>query len=69
MKEKKSIKVAACYHEINQNIEESLDALFALGFLPDVTDPNDMSESDAYSWIEECPTDSDMDKFLKEMGY
>jgi len=69
MTEKKNIKAAAFYHEISQNLEESLNALFALGFLPEVTNPHQMTESDAYCWIEDNPTDSDMDKFLKEMGY
>ena len=69
MTEKKNIKTAACYYEISHNLEESLDALFALGFLPHVTNPHQMTESDAYCWIEDEPDDSDMDKFLKEMGY
>ncbi|MBO6180627.1 hypothetical protein J6O86_02960 [bacterium] len=69
MTEKKNIKEAACNYEISHNLEESLDALFALGFLPHVTNPNEMTESDAYCWIEDKPSDKDMDKFLKEMGY
>ena len=69
MTEKKNIKTVACYYEINRNLEESLDTLFSLGFLPDVTNPKEMTESDAYCWIENEPSDSDKDKFLKEMGY
>lgn len=69
MTKKKNIKKSACYYEININLEETLDTLFSLGFLPSVTNPKDLTESDAYCWIEEEPSEKDMDKFLQEMGY
>lgn len=66
---KKNLKESACYREINYDLDEFLKVLFELGFIPDKADYDDTTESDAYCWIEDGPSEADMDKVLKALGY
>ena len=65
---KKNLKVSALYREINYDLDEFLKAMLKLGFT-EKTKFNDMYDSDAYCWLEDEPSEADMDKMLKELGY
>ena len=66
---KKSLKETAIYYEIGHNLDDFLDTLLELGFLPHRDDFEDTTESDAYCWLENNPSKKDIDKVLTELGY
>ena len=66
---KKSLREAACYRELNLNLDEFLKALFDLGYLPNRKTYAETSESDAYCWLENEPSEQEMAKLLEKLGY
>lgn len=63
---KKNLKVTALKHEISTNLDEVLDVLEKLKLI----EPSDVwFESRAEDWIYSEPSEEDMDKVLKELGY
>lgn len=63
---KKNLKVTVLKYEISTNLDEVLDVLEKLRLV----EPSDVwFESRAENWIYSEPTEEDMDKVLKELGY
>ena len=65
---KKNLKESALYRELNYDLLAFLKAMLKLGFT-EKTKLRDMYDSDAYCWLEDEPSEEDMDKMLKELGY
>ncbi len=63
---KKNLKVSALKHEISVNLDSVLEVLEKLKF---VKSSEVFFESRAYDWIDNEPSETDMDKVLKELGY
>ena len=63
---KKNLKEAALRYEINVHIDETLEVLKKLGF---VENSDMFFDSLAYDWIDNEPSEKDMDKVLKALGY
>ena len=66
---KKNLKESALYRELNLDLDKFLRILFNLGFIPDRKTYADTTESDAYCFLEDHPTEEQMDKVLKKLGY
>lgn len=63
---KKNLKVTVLKYEISTNLDEVLDVLEKLRL---VESSDVWFESRAENWIYSEPTEEDMDKVLKELGY
>jgi len=63
---KKNLKVTALRYEINFNIDKVLTILQKLNLIEKSAN---WSESQAFDWIADEPTEQDMDRVLKELGY
>lgn len=63
---KKNLKVSALSYEISTNVEEVLNVLEKLKF---IEHSEFFGDSNAYCWLDDSPSESDMDKVLTELGY
>lgn len=63
---KKNLKVSALKHEISTNVEQVLDILIMLNFVKGSTF---FIDSEAANWLDDEPSEADMDKVLEELGY
>lgn len=63
---KRNLKESALKYEISINTEKVLDVLEKLNF---IEHSNFFSDSNAYCWIDDKPSEADIDKVLKELGY
>lgn len=63
---KKNLKVSALKYEILANLDRFLEVLEKLKFVK----PSEIFfESRAYDWIDNEPSEADMDKVLEGLGY
>lgn len=63
---KKNLKESALRYEINVHIDGTLEVLKKLGF---VENSDVFYDSLAYDWIDNEPSEKDMNKVLKALGY
>lgn len=63
---KKNLKVSALNYEISTHVEKVLEILEKLKF---VEHSEFFVDSNAYWWLDGEPSEEDIDKVLKELGY
>ncbi len=63
---KKNLKESALRYEIQINLDNVLDVLGKLNFI-NISEV--WFESLAYDWLDNNPSEKDMNKVLKELGY
>jgi len=63
---KKNLKVSALKYEISTNVDKVLEVLEKLQY---VEHSEFFTDSNAYCWLEDEPSEADMDKVLDELGY
>ena len=63
---KRNLKESALKYEISINTEKVLDVLEKLNF---IEHSSFFSDSSAYYWIDDKPSEEDIDKVLKALGY
>lgn len=63
---KKNLKESALRYEIQINLENVLDVLGKLNF---INTSEVLFESLAYDWLDNNPSEKDINKVLKELGY
>ena len=63
---KKNLKLAALKHEISINTDKVLEIVEKFNF---VEKSEIFFESRVYNWIDSEPSEKDMDKVLKALGY